>query len=410
MKRLDDGIDVHGKAPSFAYYPADFDRDVQMLSLEAQGLWQRMLNCMHYSPKRGYLMLPTGIPMTTVDLANWVGKKHRFVEKILAEMARIGLYSRDENGCIFSRRMAKDSYISERRKEAAAIGLNGSVRSATGKFDTPKHLSFAPANHPANSGHGGQQTVRQNTVLSSSSSSSLEEKRERESTLLVQQAPAKVPPAIALSAFANQVTALWEMPIAVNGNYPPKSPAIEPSPAERPSLVSLPSLSQKEPDEEPHPPSEKKDPERTKKPRICTPPNCRVTETHDAKYLIFEGLWEKYTGKPMGDFVKRSALSAFRVLDLQQQEAAIAGLKVHGEAQSMQVMRGLPRNFLVHEKWTHPAYPMKQTKEAKPEVATVGYEEVMQQQREELAALAVKWEAEDRAAAAARENGANHGA
>jgi hypothetical protein len=164
MKRRDDGVDVQGKAPGFWFYPADFERDVQMLSLEAQGLWIRMLGWMHFSPRRGYLILPTGIPMTISDISCRAGKKHHVVVKALAEMERVGLFSRDENDCIFNRRMDRDSHITKVRKEAAAARLLDAERAGDGKF-APAKREFAGSKKP--------QTAVPSSSSSDSSSSSV---------------------------------------------------------------------------------------------------------------------------------------------------------------------------------------------------------------------------------------------
>lgn len=147
MKRQNDGLDVHGKAPGFWFYPADFERDLQILSLTAQGLWIRMLGWMHFCEKRGYLELPTGIPMNNDDVAARVGKTVKEVTKAISEMERIGLFSRDERGCMFNRRMARDTHISIVRKEAAAARLLAASRDQDGKF-APANGDFAPPNSP----------------------------------------------------------------------------------------------------------------------------------------------------------------------------------------------------------------------------------------------------------------------
>lgn len=151
MKRRDDGIDVEGKSPGFWYYPADFDRDVQMLSLAAQGLWIRMMGWMHFCEHRGYLELPTGDPMNADDIAAKVGKAKKEVKHALSEMERIGLYSRDDRGCIFCRRMVKDTRISRVRREAAAARVSEAQRAKNGTFAGAN----AGAKVPAKQNHSG---------------------------------------------------------------------------------------------------------------------------------------------------------------------------------------------------------------------------------------------------------------
>lgn len=156
-----------GKSPGFWFYPADFERDMQMLSLAAQGLWIRMLGWMHENEAhRGFLELPTGEPMSIGDISARAGKLHREVDGCLREMERIGVYSRDDRGCLYCRRMARDSHISTVRKQAATARLLAAQRAADGKFAG----NFAPANTPAK--------VQQNPTVTVSVSDSVSDSSE----------------------------------------------------------------------------------------------------------------------------------------------------------------------------------------------------------------------------------------
>lgn len=172
MKRREDDIDVQGKAPGFWFYPQDFERDMQILSLESQGLWARMLCWMHFNQRnRGYLELATGEPMNTVDIAAKSGKPIEVIERLMEEMRRHGIYSVDGRQCILNRRMVKDTDILTKRKLAAEKRASGAIRTTSG--------TFAPAKHPAKNGRVGNvvdgmvdgyrlQRHHQNTVLSDS--------------------------------------------------------------------------------------------------------------------------------------------------------------------------------------------------------------------------------------------------
>jgi hypothetical protein len=127
--------DRDNKAPGFWFYPGDYERDVQVLSLPAQGLWMRMI-CWAGSNEahRGFIELQSGEPMTEEDIAAKVGRPIKAVRECLAEMKRVGIFSVDSRGCIFNRRMARESTISDARKRAAdsrwnkaqlAAGLHG---------------------------------------------------------------------------------------------------------------------------------------------------------------------------------------------------------------------------------------------------------------------------------------------
>src|SRR5689334_4943766 len=84
------------KSPGFWFYTADFEKDVQILTLEAQGLWIRMMCWMSDNEAhRGFLELPSGEPMTDWDIGSKVGKTIKEVRRCLAEMKRVGVYSID---------------------------------------------------------------------------------------------------------------------------------------------------------------------------------------------------------------------------------------------------------------------------------------------------------------------------
>lgn len=123
------------KAPGFWLYTADYERDMQILSLAAQGLWSRMLCWMSDNEAhRGFLELPTGAPMEVRDVAARVGKSPKEVERSIAEMERIGTFSRDGRGCIYCRRMARDTHISDVRRQAAKSRMDSAKRAADGTF------------------------------------------------------------------------------------------------------------------------------------------------------------------------------------------------------------------------------------------------------------------------------------
>jgi hypothetical protein len=156
----------NGKAPGFWFYTADYEKDVQILSLASQGLWSRMLCWAHDNePHRGFLELPTGEPMSKWDIASRAGKTIRETEKCLEEMKRVGTYSLDGRGCIYCRRMARETHISEVRRVAAKVRSDASIRAADGSFAG----SFAPAKQPANEEQNPTVTASVSVSVSDSS-------------------------------------------------------------------------------------------------------------------------------------------------------------------------------------------------------------------------------------------------
>ena len=102
---------------------------------------------------RGFLELPNGAPMLSGDIAAKVGRPNSSVLACLVEMERLSVFSRDDRGCIYSRRMARDTHISNVRREAAKARHETEKRAANGQFAggfAPAKPEFAPPKPHAN--------------------------------------------------------------------------------------------------------------------------------------------------------------------------------------------------------------------------------------------------------------------
>jgi hypothetical protein len=149
-----------GKLPALQFYVGDWRKspDVQACTLAARGLWIEMLFIMHESSPRGFLEL-NGQPISNDRLARMVGSNVDEVALLIKELESVAVFSRDERGVIYSRRITKDEHIRRVRSEA---GLKGA------KFG---YLGGRPTKV-----ENGEETVkrqkRQNNPPSSSSSSS----------------------------------------------------------------------------------------------------------------------------------------------------------------------------------------------------------------------------------------------
>lgn len=98
------------------------DIGVQQCSMAARGLWREMLDLMHDSPQRGYLLNADGTPMSCKELSRILRSRANHVSKWLLELQSNGVYSVTETGVIYSRKMCRDVAASER---AAANGRRG---------------------------------------------------------------------------------------------------------------------------------------------------------------------------------------------------------------------------------------------------------------------------------------------
>ncbi len=113
------------KRPAFQWYPGDARRDVafQSCSFEARALWREMLDLMHDGEPYGHLTAG-GVPMNTATLARLVGCPVKKVTAWMTELDDRKVFSRNDVGVIFSRRMVKDEHIRNTRAEAGKKGGN----------------------------------------------------------------------------------------------------------------------------------------------------------------------------------------------------------------------------------------------------------------------------------------------
>lgn len=107
-----------GKLPGFIFYPGDWMKDPELRSVssEARGLWIDMLCLMFEAQPRGYLKLRCDIPVTHERLARMTGNLEAKVSQWIDELGEAGVFSKDENGTIFCRKMVRDQ---QDREEAA---------------------------------------------------------------------------------------------------------------------------------------------------------------------------------------------------------------------------------------------------------------------------------------------------
>jgi len=134
------------KNPWTKWYWQDWlaDTGVRASSLAAQGLWINMLAIMAKSEKRGYLMI-NGKQIESKTLAKLLGEPEDLINDLLSELEQNGVFSRDENGTIFCRRMVREAEISEIRAKCGRLGgrkkQNESKIKANGKANLKQNES-----------------------------------------------------------------------------------------------------------------------------------------------------------------------------------------------------------------------------------------------------------------------------
>lgn len=155
------------KRPSFQFYPGDWLRDTALrsCSIAARGLWMDMLCFMHEGNPYGYLKVNHKV-IQEVNLVVMVGVNLDEIRRLLNELEEAGVFSRDKEGCIFSRRMVQDEKIRLKRSAAGLLGGNPKIKK--------NHLLNHQVNHQVNQEVNlvVENLVNRNPTPSSSSSSS----------------------------------------------------------------------------------------------------------------------------------------------------------------------------------------------------------------------------------------------
>jgi hypothetical protein len=113
------------KRPAFQFYPADWRKDPALsgCSLAAQGLWINLLCVAHEADEYGHLAV-NGAAMTDLQIARAVGESPALVKRLLGELETAGVFSRDDKGAIFCRRMERDEVLRNVRADCGRLGGN----------------------------------------------------------------------------------------------------------------------------------------------------------------------------------------------------------------------------------------------------------------------------------------------
>lgn len=116
----------------------DWQRDpaLNLCSLEARGLWMDMLCIMADAEEKGVLTIGK-TKVSSKELAQLSRISEKKCKKLVEELENNGVFSRDENGFIFSRRMVRDAGISRKSAENGKKGGNPALTQNDDKGLTP---------------------------------------------------------------------------------------------------------------------------------------------------------------------------------------------------------------------------------------------------------------------------------
>lgn len=134
------------------FFPSDWsgDRELGLCSLATRGLWIELLGAMWKAPRRGYLESVEGVPLTTREIARIARCDTSEAEAALAELERHSVFSRDDDGVIYSRRMVRKAEESERKSEAGRKGAAATHGKSVGASDGAEADATARAVAAAN--------------------------------------------------------------------------------------------------------------------------------------------------------------------------------------------------------------------------------------------------------------------
>jgi hypothetical protein len=123
-------------APWLKFYPSDWRADpaLRVCSLASRGLWMEMLCLMHEAAPRGSLLV-NGQPVTDKQLAALCGVSGRDVTRCIEQLETAGVFSREDNQTIYSRRMRRDEERAERDKANGKGGGNPRLKAGVNPQD-----------------------------------------------------------------------------------------------------------------------------------------------------------------------------------------------------------------------------------------------------------------------------------
>ena len=117
------GVDQVSKRPAFQFYPGDWRTDpgLRLCALVSRGLWIEMMAIMHEGEPYGHLTAQ-GRPISPDMLARLVGENPSAVKRCIADLEANGVFSRTDDGVIYSRRMVRDEDVREARAAGGSLG------------------------------------------------------------------------------------------------------------------------------------------------------------------------------------------------------------------------------------------------------------------------------------------------
>lgn len=127
------------------FYPADWRADamLRLCSISARGLWCEMMCLMHEADPYGSLLV-NGKRIDKKQLAGLAGISEKECSALLIELEGNGVFSRDPDGAIFSRRMRRDFEKAARDKANGKGGGNPKLKGGVNPPDNGEDKAQKP--------------------------------------------------------------------------------------------------------------------------------------------------------------------------------------------------------------------------------------------------------------------------
>jgi len=127
------------------------DPELRSVSSAARGLWADMLCLMFESARRGYLKLNNGKIVTAEALARMTGNPTDDTSRWLQELEDSGVFSRTDDGCVYSRKMVREQ--DSREKSNERVRRSRGKKQACNADVTPDETPNVNYNYDSDSPH-----------------------------------------------------------------------------------------------------------------------------------------------------------------------------------------------------------------------------------------------------------------
>lgn len=167
------------------------DSALRMCSMAARGFWMELLCIAHEGDPYGHVIVNGRAP-TPKQLGMIVGGSEKAVTAWLQELEAAGVFSRTDDGTIYSRRMIRDKAVSEAGRE---FGKRGGNPKLNGK--SPHGISRKPTGgvNPPPQPMAITSSIKRGPNLQEAEAESEEESEEKKERALLRNGDAALPPA-----------------------------------------------------------------------------------------------------------------------------------------------------------------------------------------------------------------------